>query len=101
MFYLYILYSAEANKYYVGHSLDPWSRLIQHNENAGDKYTGKYNDWQLMAVFEAGTTRSEAQTIEYWIKRQKSRKLIEQLIQPDFIPDRQLSRLVRVPHLRD
>jgi putative endonuclease len=39
--------------------------------------------------------------MEKYIKRQKSRNLLEKLIDPEFIPTGTLAQLVRVPHLRD
>ena len=36
-----------------------------------------------------------------FIKKQKSRRLIEQLVDTDFIPTGRLAQLVRVPQLRD
>ncbi len=42
MYYIYFLYSQAADKYYVGHSQDPFKRLEQHLSNSGDKYTGSY-----------------------------------------------------------
>ncbi|HCA83611.1 MAG TPA: hypothetical protein DEP18_07465 [Flavobacteriales bacterium] len=41
MFYLYILYSASADKYYVGYTGYPWRRVQEHNENDGSTFTGK------------------------------------------------------------
>ena len=101
VFYLYILYSPAADRFYVGHSQNPWERLIQHNQNSTTKYTGKFHDWQLKAVFQVGESRGQALKIEQWIKRQKSRNLILQLTDPGFTPEGHLAQLVRVPHLRD
>ena len=67
MFYLYILYNCTADKYYVGHSEDPWRRIVQHNTRDTEKYTGKLGLWQLAAVFAAGTTRGEALKMERFI----------------------------------
>ena len=99
--YIYIIYSASADKYYVGFSADPWRRLTQHNENESDKYTGKYSNWELSAVFEVKAGPLSAQKIEVFIKKQKSRVLVERLIDPEFMPEGVLSQLVRVPHVRD
>jgi putative endonuclease len=55
----------------------------------------------LKAVFEVGESRGEADRLEKFIKRQKSRRLIESLINPDFVPEGKLAQLVRVPHVRD
>jgi putative endonuclease len=101
MFYIYIIYSNTAEKFYVGHSENPWDRLVQHNENQGDKYTGKYQNWELKAVFQVSENRGDAILIEKFIKRQKSKKLLLKLIEPEFIPSGDLAQLVRVPYVRD
>ncbi len=101
MFYLYILHSSNHDRYYIGHSSNPWLRLAHHNTDDKDTFTSKYRPWDLTAVFEVGNTRAEALNIERFIKKQKSRKLIEQLINPEFIPQASLAQLVRVPHVRD
>ncbi len=101
MFYLYILYSSTADKYYVGHSENPWARLAQHLNNSGEKYTGSYHDWKLVAVFEVTDQRAHAAALEKFIKKQKSKNLIEKLIDSEFTPQGALAALVRVPHVRD
>lgn len=101
MFYIYIIYSNTAEKFYVGHSDNPWERLVQHNENEGDKYTGKYQNWELKAVFEVSENKEDALSIEKFIKRQKSKKLILKLIEPDFVPTGDLTQLVRVSKIVD
>jgi len=101
MFYLYIIYSSSAEKYYVGHSADPWRRLAEHNTNSSDKYTGKYQGWNLVAVFAVSENRGDADRIEKFIKKQKSRNLLLRMIDPAFTGTGVLAQLVRVPHLRD
>jgi putative endonuclease len=101
MYYLYILHSESAAKYYVGHSANPWKRLEQHLSNSGDKYTGSYKDWKLVVVFEVSANKGDADKIEKFIKKQKSRKLIETILKDDFVGTGILAQLVRVPHLRD
>ena len=101
MYYLYILYSESADKYYVGHSVNPWQRLEQHLSNSGDKYTGSYKDWKLAAVFEVSQFKGDADKIEKFIKKQKSRRLIETILKDNFIGTGILAQMVRVPHLRD
>ena len=98
MYYIYFLYSAEADKYYVGHSQDPWIRLQQHLCNSGDKYTGSYRDWMLKAVFQVSPLKGAADKIEKFIKRQKSRNLLEKMLLPQFIGTGILAQLVRVPY---
>ena len=99
-FYIYILYSNNLDKFYIGYSGDPWKRLMEHNTNSLDKFTGKTSDWQLKAVYMT-TSKSDAIKIERFIKKQKSRNLILRLIQPEFVGTDMLAQLVRVPHLRD
>jgi putative endonuclease len=85
----------------VGHSEDPWKRLEQHLTNSGDKYTGSYHDWELRGVFEVSVIRGEADRIEKFIKRQKSRVFIERILEPGFKGVGVLAQLIRVPHVRD
>jgi len=92
MYFIYILHSNDLDKYYVGQSIDPWHRLIQHNNNPSDRYTGKAKDWKLMAVFKVSESRSEAMKLE---------KFIESLIDKDSVFSGLLAQLVRVPHVRD
>ena len=99
-FFIYIIFSASIDKYYVGYSTNPWIRIEQHNTNTKDKFTGRTSDWELKAVFEV-MNKSVAVRLERFIKKQKSRALIERLCQFDFLPDGILAQLVRVPHLRD
>ncbi len=101
MFYVYILYSPTADKFYVGYSSDPWRRLAEHNTKPFNTFTSKYRPWILKTVFECNEIESKAMQIEKFIKQQKSRKLIEQLIDPAFLPNGILAQLVTVPHLRD
>jgi putative endonuclease len=102
MFYLYILFSEQYNLYYVGYTGNYRQRLIQHNtQEFFNTYISKYRPWCLAAVFECGMDEKEAIRLERFIKKQKSRKLIELLVNPQFIPKDSLAQLVRVPHLRD
>ena len=101
MYYIYILHSTIADKYYVGYSNDPHRRLIEHNSKPFSTFTSKYRPWILKAIFECDENESSAMQIERFIKQQKSRKLIEQLIDPAFMPKGILALLVRVPHVRD
>ena len=79
MYFLYILYSEENDVYYVGQSINPWNRVQQHNTNSSEKYTGKYKNWKLMAVFEISVSRSDAIKIERFIKKQKQLPIIKKI----------------------
>ena len=102
MFYFYILFSNTYDKFYTGYTSDYRQRIVQHNtQGFHNTFTSKYRPWELAAVFEVGDDEGMAMKLEKFIKKQKSRKLIEQLINPYFIPDGVLAQLVRVPHMRD
>ena len=81
MFYIYILFSESADKYYIGHTDNPARRLKEHNTLIKNSYTFKYRPWILKGCFEVSESRGEAQKIENYLKRMKSRKLIEKLIE--------------------
>ncbi len=85
----------------MGSTNDWKSRLHSHNTSKRNTYTSKHRPWTIAAVFKAGDTRSKAEQIEKFIKKQKSRKLIERLIDVEFCPTGYLSELVRVSYLRD
>ena len=75
MFYVYIIFSAVANKYYVGSSQNVRQRLDDHL-NSRSKYTKMAKDWELKYT-ESFETRSQAYQREMEIKKKKSRVFIE------------------------
>ena len=78
-FHLYILFSANRNKYYIGHTGDLLSeRLRRHNSNHKG-FTGPVDDW-IIVYTEEFETKQLAYKREREIKDWKSRKRIEQLI---------------------
>ncbi len=79
MFYVYILYSIKLNQYYVGYTSDLHKRLQEHNSGIS-KYTSKANDWQL-CFQEEFFNREDAMQREKEIKRKKSRKYIEGILE--------------------
>ncbi|MEM6345204.1 MAG: GIY-YIG nuclease family protein, partial [Bacteroidota bacterium] len=99
-FYVYILYSASSDKFYVGYTHDVEARLNDHNQgsrsNQSAKYTFKHRPWELKAKFCLGEDRSQAIRTERYIKRQKSRKFIQQLIDSKDEVE-QLAQLLGVP----
>jgi len=64
MYYVYILYSSEANKFYVGQSDQPQERYLQHVENKGETFHRKHSAWMLNAHFE--TTKSTETMMLKW-----------------------------------
>ena len=81
MFYVYILYSQSADKFYVGQTSDVNKRLWEHNNPVEySKFTAKYIPCEIMLNFPVSPSRSEAMKIESFIKSQKSKKFIHKLI---------------------
>ena len=78
VYYVYILYSAELDKYYVGSTKDISTRLEKHLSNHKG-FTSKAKDW-VLKYQELYSTNSEALKRETQIKKWKSRKMIERLI---------------------
>ena len=101
MFYIYILYSAGFDKFYIGYTNDYERRLFEHNTTDRTIYTSKYRPWILKSAFSCGTDKANAVKIEKFIKSQKSRSFLEKLTDENFIPQGALAQLVRVPHMRD
>ena len=99
-FYIYILYSETSDIYYVGYSSDFLARLEQHNHSERSTFTSKHRPWTLKAVYFCCTEEAHAMAIEKFIKKQKSKTLIEKLISGEKLTGR-LALLVRVPHVRD
>jgi len=87
MFYIYILYSESANKYYIGYTNDPIRRLIEHNTTDEIKFTTKYRPWKMLVSLEVSDSRGDAMIMERFIKRQKSRKFLSRLIAEKENPD--------------
>jgi len=99
MFYIYILYSESSDKYYVGCTSDYKRRFNEHNTSERDTYTSKHRPWIVKAVFACSENESDARKMEWFIKKQKSRKLIERMIAGESLSGL-LAQLVRVPYIR-
>ena len=74
----YILFSTTLNKYYVGSTTDIGRRLAEHNRGK-EKFTKTGIPWILVHT-EAFAELKQARQREFFIKKMKSRKFIEQLI---------------------
>ncbi|WP_372340077.1 GIY-YIG nuclease family protein [Parapedobacter lycopersici] len=79
MHYLYILYSREIDRFYIGSCQDLEQRLRRHNSHHRG-YTGKVEDWRIIYT-EEFPNRIKAGQREREIKSWKSRRLIEKLVQ--------------------
>ena len=81
MYYVYIIYSKDIDKYYVGYTHDVDLRLSQHNSKNSyySKTTARANDWTLEHI-EAFGDITAAIKREKEIKKWKSRKKILELV---------------------
>ncbi len=77
-YFLYILHSESADRYYVGISSDPERRLYFHN-SVEKGFTSRYRPWSKVFVKEY-PSKADAQMAESTVKSWKSRKMIERLI---------------------
>lgn len=75
---VYILYSAEMDRYYVGYASNIEDRMQKHLSNHNG-YTSKAKDW-VIVYKENFDTKAEAYKRERQIKSWKSRKKIEELV---------------------
>jgi putative endonuclease len=81
VFYVYILYSASCDRFYIGHTNDVERRMEEHNHPVEDtKFTSKYLPWELKLSFPVSSERGAAIHVEKFIKSQKSKVFIKTLI---------------------
>ncbi len=81
MYYVYILYSLSADKFYIGQTGDVHKRLEEHNHpSVNSKFTAKYLPWELKMYFPVNENRADALKVESFIKAQKSRKFVIKLV---------------------
>ncbi|MEM7548399.1 MAG: GIY-YIG nuclease family protein [Bacteroidota bacterium] len=78
MFYTYILISESNQRYYVGHTHNLKERLKYHNDGRV-RSTKNKGPWKIV-YFEKYISKLEANRRELEIKKKKSRKYIEKLI---------------------
>ena len=79
--YVYIIKSEAADKFYIGESEDPETRVKQHNSgHFKGGSTSMSRDWKLYLSISCGN-RIVARRIEKHIKSMKSTKYIRNLFQ--------------------
>jgi len=81
--YVYILYSANIDRYYIGTSSNVERRIGYHNggrSGSSNAYTKRARDWRV--VFKRRfASKCEARTFETKIKKAKSKRFINNLIE--------------------
>ena len=91
-FYVYILYSPKYDKYYIGQTPDPQTRLLFHNELSKKSFTSRYRPWECKKVIPV-PNRTLARKMENYIKKRKSRSYLISLIENEQTAEKLLQRL--------
>ena len=78
-FVVYILFSEDYGKTYVGFTCNLIERFKSHNYLSKKGYTIKFRPWQVIYI-EFFTTKSEALNREKFLKSGKGRELIKEII---------------------
>ena len=79
---VYILYCND-NRYYIGSTINLNKRLKEHNQ--GKVVATKNRRPIKLAFAQDYDNKNEAHRIELWIKKQKSKKLINRIIEENII----------------
>ena len=77
-FTFYVLYSASADRYYIGHTSEAIDERLRKHNSHHKGFTGKFHDWKVFYI-ERFQTKSEAYQRELQVKRWKNKKRIEKL----------------------
>ena len=75
----YILFSAAADRYYVGHTTELLEERLRKHNSDHKGYTGPFSDWKIVYT-EKYPTKKLAYAREREVKSWKSRVRIEKLI---------------------
>ena len=76
--FVYIIYSHLTDRYYIGSSDDVQQRLLRHNAGATPS-TKPGRPWKIVYTKEF-SSKTDALNFENYLKRMKSRIMIESLI---------------------
>lgn len=79
MYYVYIIYNPDHDKFYIGQTNNLQARIQEHNLGLS-KYTSKYSGRWLLKYEELFGTRKEAMAREKFLKRQKNKEFYRKLI---------------------
>jgi len=86
--FLYILYSNNSKKYYIGETHNLEERVLKHNQHSYQNSFSKIaNDWELILHYEC-LNRTEALYLESFLKRMKNKIFIAKIItNPEILSD--------------
>ena len=93
MFFVYILFSKKLNRFYVGTTDNVEKRLFEHNSRLYiNAFTTKGIPWELFLSHSCESSE-KAHKLERFIKRMKSKKFIERLIEDEMIINNIVAKL--------
>ena len=75
---VYILYSKELDRFYIGHTGEPMEERLRKHLSAHAGYTSKAKDW-ILKYSEVHFSKKDAYARELFIKRKKSKQFIQKL----------------------
>ena len=78
MFYVYVLYSVDYQKIYVGFTSNIESRLFAHNHPSNKGWTKNFQPWNILYT-EQYENKSDAMKREKQLKSAKGREFIKNL----------------------
>ena len=79
MYWVYVLYSQEHNKIYVGYTSDLENRMRSHNQLAVKGWTVKFRPWSLV-YSESVANKTVALKREKELKTARGRKFIWEVV---------------------
>ncbi|PSO46746.1 MAG: endonuclease [Parcubacteria group bacterium SW_4_46_8] len=77
--FVYILYSFDHDKFYIGHTNDVNRRLAEHNDSDATSWTASYQPWRIVHC-EEHKDRSSAMEKESYLKSLKNKTRIQEYI---------------------
>ena len=81
MFYVYVLYSIEYDKIYIGYTSDLQARLTSHNHPQNHSWTARYKPWEII-YHEEFESKKETMIREQQLKSARGREFIKSLLPP-------------------
>ena len=79
MYTVYVLYSVDFNKIYIGYTSDLEARIKSHNTLSKKGWTVKFRPWELIYT-EIFTGKAEAMARERSLKSAKGREFIWMIV---------------------
>jgi putative endonuclease len=76
--YVYILYSKQSDKFYIGQTYSLKKRITEHKTGVGN-YTSRYAEW-VFVYYETLPTRADAMRREKYFKSFKNKKYLKEFI---------------------